>query len=197
MSRFGGARGGLPCAQRKADGRDARGRARSCRAREGRRAHPRRRAEPPLSRGRPPHRAGAALRRDRRDHQRSCRFLPRAAFRRLSRGDGSCPAARHGDPRLRRPALHDRIGRVGRLLPRMESAAFLVSAGLVGGGDLRTRERRRLRLSRLLVRAGPGHVLGMRVALRRRERRADLGRGRSDPDRGSRRRRRATACSTR
>ena len=30
---------------------------------------------------------------------------------------------------------------------------FLVSTGLVGGGDLRTRERRRLRLPRLLVRA--------------------------------------------
>ena len=37
--------------------------------------------------------------------------------------------------------------------------------------------------------AGVRHVVGMRVALRRREGRADLGRRRSDPDRGRRRRR--------
>ena len=85
---------------------------------------------------------------------------------------------------LRRPALHDRIGRVERLLPRMEPAAVLVSTGLFGGGDLRTRERRRLCLSRLMVRARVAHVVGKRLALRRRERRADLGRVRSDPDRG-------------
>ena len=93
---------GLPCPQRKADGRDARGRARSRRAGEGRRAHPRRCAESALSCWSAPDRPGVALRRDRRDHQRSRRLLPRAALRRLSRGDGPRSAARHGDPRLRR-----------------------------------------------------------------------------------------------
>ena len=48
-------RRGLSRAERKADGRDARRRARSRRARQGRRPHPRRRAEPPLFAGRPPH----------------------------------------------------------------------------------------------------------------------------------------------
>ena len=38
----------------------------------------------------------------------------------------------------------------------MEPTEFLVSPRLVGGGDLRTRERRRLHLSRLVVRRGPG-----------------------------------------
>ena len=111
------------------------GRARSRRARQGRRAHPRRRAEPPLSRGRAPHCARAALRRDRRAHQRSRRFFPRAAFRRVSRGDGSCPAARHGDPRLRRPALHDRTER------RQASIAGNGTRRIPGIGRARRRRR--------------------------------------------------------
>ena len=83
-------------------------------------------------------RAGAMRsRRDRRGHQRSRRLLSRPAFRRLSRGDGSRPAARHGDPRLRRDALHDRADAPRRLLPRMEPAA---SPGIA-------RARRRLRFS--------------------------------------------------
>ena len=71
-------------------------------------------------------RGRAQGRRDRRHHQRPRRLLPRPAFRRLSRGDGPCSAAGHGDPHLRRFALHDRAHGLGRLLPRMEPASFLV-----------------------------------------------------------------------
>ena len=136
-------------------------------------------------------------RRDRRHHQRPRRFLPRPAFRRLSRGDGPCPAARHGDPQLRRLALHDRARRLGRLLPGMEPAVTPGIARALGGRDLRARERRGLHLSRQLVRARAANVMGMRVALRRRKGHAALGRRRLDPHRGCRVPASATACSTR
>src|SRR5271166_1992617 len=70
----------------------------------------------------------------------------------------------------------------------MEPAAFLVSPGFIRRGDLRSRKRRRLRLPRLVVRARVAHLVGMRVALCRRKRRAGLERGRRDPHRGPRRR---------
>ena len=106
---------------------------------EGRGAHPRRGAEPPLLRGRPADRPGRSRRRDRRTDQRPRRLLPRPAFRRVPRGDGPRPAARHGDPRLRRPPGDDRARRRQRLLPRMEPALLLVSPGLVGGCGVRAR----------------------------------------------------------
>ena len=68
-------------------------------------------------------------------------FFVAAAFRRLSRGDASRAAARHGDPYVRRGPLHGERRAGERLLPGMGAAQFLVSAGLVGGRHLRARGR--------------------------------------------------------
>ena len=107
-----------PTCSAKSRWRVPRRRARPGRESEKSGTDPRRGAEPPLRRGRPAHRAGAEGGRDRRACQRSRRFLPRPAFRRLSRGDGPCPASRHGDPHLRRVSLHD-----GPCAPRASLAA--------------------------------------------------------------------------
>ena len=99
-------------------------------------------------------------RRDRRDHQRSRRFLPCSAFRRLSRGDGPCSAARHGDPQIRRHALHDRPGR------RRASIAANGTRHTPGTGRARRRPRSsnsrtaHLHLSRQLVRRRAWHQSG-------------------------------------
>ena len=64
--------------------------------------------------------------RDRRAHQPPLRLLHRAAFRRLPRGDGPRPAARHGDPHLRCRALH---GRHGRRPPSIATKAIRAAPG--------------------------------------------------------------------
>ena len=77
---------------------------------------------------------------DRRADQPPLRLLHRAAFRRLPRGDGSRPSPRHGDPHLRRGALHGRPGHRPRsICAEWEPAGILVPAGLVGGRCLRVR----------------------------------------------------------
>ena len=55
-----------------------------------------------------------------------------------------------------------------RLLPRMEPAALLVSSRLVGGGVSSSRTARVFTYRGSWCAPGPAHVLGMRVALRRR-----------------------------
>ena len=96
---------------------------------------PRRRPEPALPSRRPPHPPLHRLGRDRRADQPPLRLLHRAAFRRLPRGDGPRPPPRHGDPHLRRRALHGRRRARGGLLPRM-------GAGRVPGtGRARRRSR--------------------------------------------------------
>ena len=124
-------------------------------ARAAARTHPRRRAKSPLHRRRAPHRP--------RDRARArsatvtsihADFFLAPAFRRLPRGDGARPAARYGDPQLRRHAVHDGADGAGRLLPRVESAELLVPPRLVGVRDLRPRRWRGIHLSRQLVRRG-------------------------------------------
>ena len=67
-----------------------------------------------------------------------CRLLRRPAFRRLPRGDAPRPAARHGDPYLRRRALH------GERRAARASTATNGSRRTPGAG----RDRRRSRCSR-------------------------------------------------
>ena len=124
------------------------------------------------------HQALPRFRRDRRADQHPCRFLHRPAFRRLSRGDAPCPAARHGDPYVRRGPLHGERRAGERLLPGMGAAQFLVPAGIVGDRHLRARRRQGVHLPRQLVRRRLADQLGQRLADRRRARQPHLGRNR-------------------
>ena len=95
-----------------------------------------------------------------RAHRRPLRLLHRRAFRRLPRRDGACAAARHGDPHLRRRALHRRHGAASRSIATRPTRRLLVRARRRGQRDLRVRRRRRLHLSRLVVRRGRQHRAG-------------------------------------
>ena len=75
-----------------------------------------------------------------------------------------------------------------RLLPRMGAGRLLVPPGLLRRRHLRHERERRLHLRRQLVRRRPPHQLGERLAHRRRERHADLGRLRRHPRRGAQQR---------
>ena len=67
-----------------------------------------------------------------------CRLLRRPAFRRLPRGDAPCAAARHGDPHLRRGALHgDRPEPHGVYCHEWEPANSWYQQGSSAAADLR------------------------------------------------------------
>ena len=119
-----------------------------------------------------------------------CRLLPRAAFRRLSRGDGACAAARHGDPHLRRRPLH------GRPASRPASIARNGSRPIPGTGTAPRPAPSSISAaawSSPIAAAGAptasADQLGRQLAHRRRARHADLGRRRRAEGRGGRRRR--------
>ena len=92
------------------------------------------------------------------------------ALRRLPRGDGRRPAARHGDPPVRLRPVPARAGPGVGLLRVVQPLVVLVPRRRGGRGGLHLRGRHPVRLRRLVVRSRSGDLVERRLA--------GLGRGR-------------------
>ncbi len=94
----------------------------------------------------------------------------------IPRGYGPRPSIGHGHPHLRRGAVSGWPAAEVRLLRRMGAGELMVQGRLFGRSLLRIRGRRRLQLSRQLVRSRRQDQLGERLAADLRARRRCVGR---------------------